>query len=118
MHDHDALDFAEVAASLQSALTPTETAEDFVRYTQAQLDADHVAVSIIRAGNQLETVAPTDPLVEMLDRRQSVLVAGPCFGGCWPGQTLTVCDLAEDERWPAWVTEASALVSAAFWLLP
>jgi hypothetical protein len=61
MRDHDALDFAELAATLQSAPTPTETAEDIVRYVQTQLDADQAAISIIRTRNKLETIAPTDP---------------------------------------------------------
>ena len=109
MHDHDALDFAELAASLQSAPTPTETAEDIVRYVQTQLDADQAGISIIRSRNQLETIAPTDLLVEELDRGQLELGEGPCYGDCWPGQTLTVSDLADDERWPAWAALASML---------
>jgi hypothetical protein len=70
MRDHDALDFAELAATLQAAPTPTETAEDIVRYVRAQLDADQAAISIIRSRSRLETVAPTDPLAQQLDRLQ------------------------------------------------
>lgn len=68
MHDHDALDFAELSATLQSAPTPTETAEDIVGYVRAQVGADHTGISVIRSSNRLETIAPTDPLVEQLDR--------------------------------------------------
>ena len=107
MHDHDAFDFAELAATLQAAPTPTETAEDIVRYVRAQLDADHAGITIIRQRHRLETIAPTDPLVEELDRRQSELGEGPCFDSTWPGQTLTVSDLTEDERWPTWAAMAS-----------
>jgi GAF domain-containing protein len=109
MRDHDALDFAELAATLQSAPTPTETAEDIVRYVQTQLDADQAAISIIRTRNKLETIAPTDPLAEQLDQLQSELGEGPCYGDCWPGQTLTSSNLATDERWPTWVAKASAV---------
>jgi GAF domain-containing protein len=38
-----------------------------------------------------------------------VLGEGPCYDSSWPGQTLTVSDLAEDERWPTWAAEAGAL---------
>ena len=70
MHDHDALDFAELAATLQAAPTATETAEDIVGYVRTQLDADQAGISIIRPRDPFETVAPTDPVVEHLDRLQ------------------------------------------------
>ena len=107
MHDHDALDFAELAASLQAAPTPTETAEDIVGYVRAQLDADQAGIALIRSRSRLQTIAPTDPLVEELDRRQAELGEGPCFDTSWPGQTLTRSDLTEDERWPTWAAMAS-----------
>lgn len=110
MHDHDALDFAELSATLQSAPTPTETAEDIVRYVRAQLDADHAGISVIRASDRLETIAPTDPLVEQLDRLQHAFEEGPCYDHGWPpGQTLTRSDLADDDRWPTWAREVAAL---------
>ena len=107
MHDHDASDFAELAATLQAAPTPTETAEDIVRYVRAQLDADHAGISLSRPRGRIETVAPTDALVEELDRRQSELGEGPCFDRTWPGQTLTRSDLTDDERWPTWAAMAA-----------
>jgi GAF domain-containing protein len=109
MYNHDALDFAEIAATLQSAPTPTETAEDIVRYVRAQLDADQAAISVIRSRSRLETVAPTNQLVDELDRRQAELGEGPCYDDKWMSETLTVSDIAEDERWPAWAAIASML---------
>jgi GAF domain-containing protein len=109
MHDHDALDFAELAASLQAAPTPTETAEDIVRYVRAQLEADQTAITVIRSRDRLETIAPTDPLAEQLDRLQSEVGEGPCYGDSGPGQTLTAPNLAEDERWPRWAAKATRL---------
>jgi GAF domain-containing protein len=109
MHDHDALDFAELAAALQAAPTPTDVAEDIVGYVRAQLDADLAGISIIRPRDPIETIAATDPLVQQLDRLQSSLADGPCYASGWPGQTLTVPNLAEDERWSTWGPEATAL---------
>ena len=109
MHDHDSFDFAELAATLQSAPTPTETAEDIVRYVRAQLEADEAAISLIGSRSRLETIAPTDPGVEELDRLQSELGEGPCYDDTWPGQTLTVADIATNERWPAWSAAVSDL---------
>jgi GAF domain-containing protein len=109
MHDHDALEFAELAATLQAAPTVTATAEDIVRYARAQLDADQAGISIIRPRDPFETIAPTDPMVERLDRLQYELGEGPCYDNPWPDQTLTVPILAEVERWPAWAAEVAAL---------
>lgn len=109
MHDHDASDFAELAEALQAAPTPTDTAEDIVRYARAQLDADEAGITIIRPRDPFETIAPTDPLVEHLDRLQYELGEGPCYDNPWPGQTLTMPNLAEVERWPTWAAKASAL---------
>ena len=109
MHNHDAHDFAELAANLHAAPTPTETAEDIVGYVRAQLDADQAGITIIRPRDPFETIAPTDPLVDELDRLQYELGEGPCYGNPWPGQTLTVSNLAEDERWPTWAAKVTAL---------
>jgi GAF domain-containing protein len=109
MHNHDALDFAELAATLQSAPTPTETAEDIVGYVRAQLDADQAGIGVIRSRSRLETIAPTDRLVEELDRLQARLGEGPCYDGAWPSETLPVSDLAEDARWPTWAAKARTL---------
>ena len=110
MHDHDPLEFAELAATLQAAPSPTRTAEDIVRYVRAQLDADLAGISLIRHRGRLETIAPTDPLVEHLDHLQSEHGEGPCYDDRWPGRTLTRSDLAdEDERWPCWAKEVAAL---------
>ncbi len=109
MHDHDAHDFAELAEALQAAPTPTDTAEDIVGYVRAQLDADQAGISIIRPRDPIETIAPTDPVVQELDRLQSDLADGPCYASCWPGHTLTVPNLAEDERWSTWGPEATTL---------
>jgi len=109
MHDHDALDFAELAASLQAAPTPTETAEDIVGYVQAQLVADHAGITVIRHRQRLETIAPTDPVVEHLDQLQHELGEGPTYDHGWPGHTLTRSDLADNERWPTWAREVTAL---------
>ena len=62
MHEHDASDFAELAETLQAAPTPTETAEDIVRYVRSELGADQAGISVVRSRNQVETIAPSAPL--------------------------------------------------------
>lgn len=105
----DAQSFAELAASLHSAPTPVQTAEQAVAYARQQLDADHAGITLIRSRNRLQTIAPTDELVEQLDRLQYDLAQGPCRDSSWHGDTLLAPDVATDPRWPAWGPEAAGL---------
>ena len=41
---------------------------------------------------------------------QSELGEGLFYDTERPGQTLTTCDLAEDDRWPAWAAEVTVQV--------
>jgi len=46
---------------------------------------------------------------EQLDQAQYALGEGPCYDSSWRGQTLTSTNLADDEWWPRWAAEATAL---------
>ena len=105
----EALEFAQIAAVLHASPTPTQCADDIVRYVGAQLGADHGSITVIRSRRQLETIAPTGRLAEQLDEAQYALGEGPCYDSSWRGQTLTSTNLADDERWPRWAAEATAL---------
>lgn len=109
MPEPDAFEFAELAATLQAAPTPSATADEIVDYVRGQLDADHAGITLIRGGGRLETVAATDSLVERADRLQYELDEGPCRDSSWHSQTLLATDLAGDPRWPRWAPKAAAL---------
>lgn len=94
---------------LHQAPDPAQTAAEVVNYARDQLDADHAGITLIRSGGRLETVAPTDPLVEEADRLQYELGEGPCHDSSWEGQTFVSQDLAVDARWPLWAPRAVAL---------
>jgi GAF domain-containing protein len=107
--DDDAVEFAQIAAVLHASPTPTQCADDIVRYVGTQLGADHGSITVIRSRRRLETIAPTGRLAEQLDAAQYELGEGPCYDSSWRGQTLTSPDLASDERWPRWAARATAL---------
>jgi len=107
--DLDPMEFARIADALQSAPTPTRTAEEIIDYVRDQLDAEHAGITLIRAHGELETVAATASMVEQLDVLQYELDEGPCRDSSWHRETLLVSDLAADRRWPRWATKAAAL---------
>ncbi|HEU0288031.1 MAG TPA: GAF and ANTAR domain-containing protein [Nocardioidaceae bacterium] len=107
--ESDALEFARLAEALQAAPTPAATAGEIVEYVRGQLDANHAGLTLIRAGRRLETVAPTDELVERADRLQYELDEGPCRDSSWHRETLLSSDLATDDRWPEWAAKVAAL---------
>lgn len=104
----DAEAFAELAEELQQAGDPVRTAEQVVATAVEVLDADHASVTMIGRSHRLETIAPTDLLVEQLDELQYELDEGPCYDSSWRSETLLVPDLANDRRWPNWAPKAAA----------
>ncbi|WP_370617138.1 GAF and ANTAR domain-containing protein [Mumia qirimensis] len=105
----DAREFADIAEALHTRPTPTDTAEQVVAYARDQLDADWAGLTLIRAGGRLITAAPSDPLVETVDRLQYELDEGPCRDSAWHDRTLVARDLRCDPRWPQWGPKAAAL---------
>ncbi|AKU14734.1 GAF and ANTAR domain-containing protein [Luteipulveratus mongoliensis] len=102
-------EFAAIAKDLHAAPTSTETAEQVVAYACEQLGADYGGITLIRRGGRLETVAPTDTLVERADALQIELGEGPCHDSAWEQETMASPDLVHDERWPQWAPKAAAL---------
>jgi GAF domain-containing protein len=101
--------FADLAEVLHAEPTPSRTAEEIVSFAQQELDADYAGITLIRARNKLETIAPTDPLVCQVDILQYELDEGPCRDSSWHRQTLISEDLASDDRWPQWAPKVVAI---------
>ena len=104
-----ARELARVAERLHGAPDSLHTAGEVVVYAREQLGADHAGITLIRRGGRLQTVAPTDQLVEDADALQYELNQGPCHDSAWEGKTLVVQDLAVDPRWPVWAPRAVGL---------
>lgn len=104
-----ARELAVLVERLHEAPDPAHTAEEIVGYAREQLDADHAGITLLRSGARLQTVAPTDPLVEQADLLQYELGEGPCHDSTWEGETFISQDLSTEPRWPLWAPKAVAL---------
>jgi len=104
-----ARELAVLVERLHQAPDSGQTAAEVVDYAREQLGADHAGITLIKGGGRLQTVAPTDPVVEELDRLQNQLDEGPCHDSALHGETFVSQDLAVDRRWPLWAPRAVSL---------
>lgn len=112
--DLDAKAFAALAAELHDAPNILETAEQVVEHAVSELEASYGGITLITSGPQLETLAPSSPVVEDVDRLQCELSEGICFEAAWSGQLLAAEGLESDPRWPNWAPKTAALGIASF----
>lgn len=104
-----ARDLAVLVERLHQAPDPDQTAAQVVEYAREQLGADYAGITLLKSGGRLDTVAPTDPLVEEADRLQYELGEGPCHDSALQGGTFVSQDLAADSRWPVWAPRVVSL---------
>lgn len=62
----------------------------------------HAAISMVRRGRKVETVAATDDLVRRGDELQYEVGDGPCLQSIWKAETVQSDDLRTEDRWPEW----------------
>ncbi|HWC21735.1 MAG TPA: GAF and ANTAR domain-containing protein [Flexivirga sp.] len=105
----DAFEFARIAAELNAAKGPEETAEEVVEHGRETLGADHAGITLITPRKRLRTVGTTDPVVLEADKLQYALNEGPCNDSAWSGETLASVRIDRDERWPVWGPRAAEL---------
>ncbi|GLY97921.1 GAF and ANTAR domain-containing protein [Actinoplanes sp. NBRC 103695] len=67
--------------------------------------ASEVSVTLIR-GDDAHTAAFTGLLAVSLDERQYEDGAGPCLDAAATATTLSVPDMAQEDRWPGWAARA------------
>jgi len=68
---------------------------------------EHVGISTVDKRGQIRTRAVTDDLVLELDDLQYRLGEGPCVDALRVARIVSVPHLANDERWPRYVAEAT-----------
>lgn len=105
----DADAFATIAAEMQSKPTVDETAEQVITAACTELEADHAGITLLHRDGRLESVAPSDAVIEKVDKLQHELDEGPCVRSAYEQQTLTAEDLRTDTRWPRWGPQAASL---------
>jgi GAF domain-containing protein len=66
---------------------------------------EEVSVTLVRAGTP-HSVAVTGELARKLDEWQYEQERGPCLDASVSGDTLSIPDMAREDRWPGWAARA------------
>lgn len=102
-------DFTGLVAELRAAGSVTSTAQQVVSFAQRELGADHAGITLLQLGGRLQTIAPSDTVIERLDQLQYDLNEGCCVDSTWQGTTIQCEALVTDPRWPRWGPAAAEL---------
>jgi GAF domain-containing protein len=102
----------DTAQRLSSALTPGDLDHTLGQITAAAVEVlpgvAYASITISHADDTLETAAPTDNLIEILDAAQYRLHQGPCYEAATDTVHITSPNLAADERFPDYAAIAVA----------
>jgi GAF domain-containing protein len=109
MLDQSADEFADLAVRLHDEPTVVETLELVVQSALKAIDCQYAGVMLIHGGNNVETAASTDPLVDELHQVQLECGEGPGLRAVANRLTIVVADTAVDRRWELWAGKVAAL---------
>jgi hypothetical protein len=108
------IDDAMTAASrrLSEALAPGDLDRTLDQITRAAVEVlpqvELASITVKHAGGQLQTYAPTDPVLLDLDAAQYELQEGPCYEAAVDTVHVFAPHLAEDPRFPRYAPVAVA----------
>jgi GAF domain-containing protein len=98
------------ARSLHEARSVEETLQGI---TEAAVDcipgADWAGITMVANRKELETRAPTNPVVVRIDIEQYEAVEGPCLSALWDDLVVRSDDIGADGRWPKWAAQVRGL---------
>jgi GAF domain-containing protein len=97
----DADAFAQLAVELHDAPGVEETLEAVVQFALQAENCAHAGVALTVRGGRVEIGAVTDPTVETMYRAQILAGEGPALAAL-AGATISVPQVAADDRWPYW----------------
>jgi GAF domain-containing protein len=105
-----AISMRDHARSLHEARSVEKTLEGI---TQAAVDAipgaDWASITMVTDRKNLETRAPTGPVVIRIDQEQYDTGEGPCLSALWDAAVVRADDIATDDRWPTWAARVRGL---------
>jgi len=101
---------SEAATAMNAGQDLPSTLEEIVRQAQRCLpEFEHVSVSRIHPGHQLETLAATTTLARAFDTLQSEAREGPCAAAAHRDEIITVRHAPHEQRWPTYMAKALRL---------
>jgi GAF domain-containing protein len=101
-----------VAESVRAAVarsTPAESLQAVLEMAVQTGPCDAASITMLGAGNIIETIAASDDRVRKADELQYETRGGPCLDAVWTDGVFIVNDLLADGRWPGWAPRAAEL---------
>jgi len=104
-------DIAQAIAAAARTINQTRSLDETLQaITDAARDSvpgfDHVGISTLQKGGEVDTKAATDDLVLQLDTLQYGLAEGPCVDTLREADVVVAPRIRHDQRWPRYVPAA------------
>jgi GAF domain-containing protein len=97
-------DLDAAARQLADILRPGDLDQTLRGITAAAVEvlpeAEFASITVRHADDRLETAAPTDEVLRVIDAAQYQLREGPCYASVTDAVHVTAPDLAQDDRFP------------------
>ena len=102
-----AMQFSDLARSLQQSDDPDRTLDEVVRAAvQLIPGTDEASISAVLNRRRVRSQAPTGELARAVDALQDQLGQGPCLDAVYEQETVRVPDMATETRWPQFTQRA------------
>lgn len=112
--DDLAVQFGELARTLQRPDDPHSTLEEIVRAAVTFIPgADEGSISVVLGRKQVTSEAPSGSLAQTVDALQDQTGQGPCLDAVYQQETVRVADMASETRWPDFTRRALSAGAAA-----
>jgi transcriptional regulator with GAF, ATPase, and Fis domain len=104
-----AVQFAELARSLQKQTDPEATLRDIVRSAVKLVPGvDEGSISVVMGRKNVMSQAPSAELPRVVDALQEETEQGPCLDAVYEQETVRVSDMSTERRWPLFAARAAA----------
>jgi GAF domain-containing protein len=95
------------ARQLEAQPSPAATLDAISRAVVGTVSGVQCAgLTLVHQHSELETVAPTDPVVEAIDQIQYEVREGPCLDALYHAETVRMNDMASEPRWSQFTARA------------
>ena len=108
----------EFARTMLTAFPIQGILDHLVRRIVDIMPVSGAGVTLISPGLEPRYVAASDPSALRYEKLQSALGQGPCLAACHTGDAVAVADLAHDDRFPAFASQATKAGLAAVFTFP
>jgi GAF domain-containing protein len=98
------------AQSLHEARSVDETLQGITEAAIGTIPGvEWAGITLVTDRRQLETRAPTNPIVARVDVEQYDAGEGPCLSALWDDMVVRADDIETESRWPIWAKQVRGL---------